>query len=252
MNKEDWNNIQNQLDAYRAGELSDREIDLLWEKMIKNPEHLEYLINSVNLQAIASQQSEVSASIGKDKRNKSNIFTLYGFQGTWSRIAAIFVLTVGMLSTIYLFGSEYLFEQEPVSEIELDTFRSTTLPAAVFDHQVQRAINMASLEKYDEAIEMLKEIEHVHLTDAQRVSLMLNKGSILYNRGDFHAAKGIFHEILDNNDDLHVLTEERVQWFLGNVYLQLGQEELAMKHIQKTYDLNGAYRRLAKRYLELD
>ncbi len=242
--------MQNKLDAYRAGELSDQEIDLLWEKMIENPEHLDYLVNSVNLQAIASRQKEASTSSSKSKQTGANIFTLYGFQGTWSRIAAIFILTVGMLSTIYLFGSEYLFEQDPVSEIELDTFRSTTLPAAVFDHQVQRAINMASLEKYDEAIEMLKEIELVHLTDAQRVSLMLNKGSILYNRGDYYAARDIFHEILDNNDELHVLTEERVQWFLGNVYLQFGQEELAQKHIQKTYDLNGAYRRLAERYLE--
>ncbi len=251
MNKQEHNKIQEKLDAYRAGKLSDREIDLLWEKMIETPEHLDYLVNSVNLQAIASQQKKDSVS-SKRRDKKSNVFVLYGFQGTWSRIAAMFIITVGLLSTIYLFGSDYLFDQDPVSEIELNTYRSTTLPTAVFDYQVQRAINMASLEKYDEAIDMLKEIELAHLSDEQQVSLMLNKGSILYNRGDYYAAKDLFHEILDNYDDLHLLTEERVQWFLGNVYLQLGQEEVAMKHIQRTYDLNGAYRRLAKRHLELD
>lgn len=251
MNKEKNNTIQQKLDAYRAGELSDQEIDLLWEKMIETPEHLDYLINSVNLEAIAGQQKQ-DATTSKRKDAKTNVFVLYGLQGTWGRVAAMFIVTIGLLSTVYLFGSEYLFDREPVSEIELDTFRSSTLPAAVFDYQVQRAINLASLEKYDEAIEMLKEIELVHLSDEQNVSLMLNKGSILYNRGDYHAARVLFHEILDNYDDLHMLTEERVQWFLGNVYLQLGQEETARVHIQKTYELNGAYRRLAERYLEQD
>lgn len=248
MNNDELNNIQNKLDAYRAGKLSEQEIDQLWKEMIENPDHLDYLVNSVNLQAIAEQQKQKSSS--KTKKSGANIFVLYGLQGTWGRIAAIFVLTVGLLSTIYLFGSEYLFEQDPVTEIELDAFRSTTLPTAVFDHQIQRAINMASLERYDDAIDLLREIELAHLSEDQQVSLKVNKGSILYNRGDYHAAKVIFLEILDDHDDLHVLTEERVQWFLGNVYLQLGQEELAEKHIQNTYDLNGAYRRLAERYLE--
>ncbi len=251
MNKKEHNRIQDKLDAYRAGKLNDQEIDLLWEKMIENPEHLDYLINSVNLQAVASQQKR--RSIGsKGSGKKSNVFVLYGFQSSFARIAAIFIITVGLLSTVYFFGSDYILQQDPVSDIELDTYRSTTLPTAVFDYQVQRAINMASLEKYDEAIEMLGEIEMAHLSEEQQVSLKLNKGSILYNRGDYYAARDLFREILDNHENLHILTEERVQWFLGNVYLQLGEEEIALKHIQRTYDLNGAYRRLAERHLDRD
>lgn len=250
MNIDDLNYMQKQIEAYRAGELTDEEIDLLWEKMIEDPDQLEYLINSVNLQVIASERKDILNPSGKAKYPNLKLLVFQRYRTTWGRIAAVVLILAGMLSTIYFFGSEYLYEQEPLAEIELDTYRSSTIPTAVFDYQVQRAINLASLEKYDQAIDMLNEIELAQLTDDQKVSLMLNKGSILYNRGDYRSAKDLFHEILDNHEDLHLLTEERVQWFLGNVYLQLGQEEIALEHIQKTYDLNGAYRRLAKRYLD--
>ncbi len=243
--------IQEKIDAYRSGKLSEEEVDLLWAELIEDPDQLEYLINSVNLEAIASDKDIAQFTSGAQmKPTSSKRFRFYRLSGRTMRIAAVFLVLTGILSMIYLFGSDYVFEPEPIAVIELDSYRSSTIPTAVFDYQIQRAINYASLEQYDLALENIQEINPEYLSEEQKISLAINKGSIYYNRGNYAAAKNIFQEILDRSEEeMHVLTKEKIHWFLGNTYLHLEEEDLAMIHIQKTYELNGAYRRLAKRYL---
>jgi tetratricopeptide (TPR) repeat protein len=243
--------IQDRIDAYRADKLSDEEIDMLWVDLIEYPDHMDYLINSVNLEAISAeyeQESEQVAELKQLKIVKKPV--LFQLSQNWGRIAAVFLVGFGLLSMVYMFGNEYVSEPGPISNIELDSYRSSNIPTVVFEYEIQRAINLASLEQFDEALQMLQEMEHADLSKDQQVSLQVNRGSILYNKGDYRSARDVFNETLDNFDDLHILTEEQIQWYLGNTYLQLGEEELARIHIQKTYDLNGAYRRLAERFLE--
>lgn len=244
------NNIQFQIDAYRAGKLSEEETESLWVELMEHPEQMEYLINSVNLAAIATEEFKASDRDTALKIVKAPQETvLFHITRKWSRIAAVFALAIGIISTAYFWGNDFVQVTDPIANIELDSFRSSTIPTVVFDYQLQRAINLASMEKYDEALAKLQEIETQNLSQEQQISLEVNKGSVYYNKGDFTSAKTVFHVILDQYDEMHLLTEEQVHWFLGNTYLQLGNTDLAMRHIQKTYDLNGAYRRLAERYL---
>ena len=242
--------IEARIDAYRRGELSDEQIDKLWEELIEFPENLDYLKNSVNLEKLAAEQidSDFANTAPRDRSQKGKA-VLYNLSATWGKVAATLLVIAGILSVVYLFGSDYIFEPQPMNEIELDTYRSSTIPSAEFDRQIQEAINLASLEEYDEALLKLKKVKQNDLTNEQSISLKINKGSIHYNRGDYPEALDVFHSILDKDYDLHILTREKVHWFLGNTYLQLDQEETAQHHIKKTYELNGAYRRLAERYM---
>ncbi len=242
MKKNDIYNIQERIDAYRAGTLSDKEIEQLWMELIEYPEQMEYLINSVNLE-------ELAAGIETEQDTVQERATIYQFMSAASRIAAVFLVVIGVLSMVYLFGSEYVFDPKPVSQIELNSFRSSSIPTEVFDYELQRAINLASVEQYNLAIEKLNELEKHELSTNQEILLGLNKGSVLYNNEDFSGAEEIFLSILANHDDMHVLTEEQVHWYLANTYMQMEQEERAQKHFQQTYDLNGAYRRQAARFL---
>ncbi len=239
------------IDDYRRGKLSSEESDSLWAEMIEHPEYLEYLINSANLESIAREQkteSEKSYAAGQTEAEKSG--RIYKLRPQLTRIAAIFILTAGILSTIYIFGSDYVFEPRAISDIELDTYRSSAIPEEVFDYQIQRAINHASLEEFDKALEKLDDIDRENLTENQKISLEISRGSIHYNREDYLAAERIFQNVLNEYDDMHILTEEKLHWYLGNTYLQLEDEEAALVHIRKTYELNGAYRRLAERFLD--
>lgn len=249
MKKDEQYHKQKMIDAYRAGKLSDEEIDELWAEMLHNPDQLDYLINSVNLETIASSHESLEQiTANRPKQSNSNP-VIYRISAAWMRYAAVFLVTIGILSTIYFFGTDYIFEPKPLSEIELNSYRSSSIPSSVFDYEVQRAINMASLENFDMAIQKLQEIEEADLTEEQKITLAVNKGSVYYNRGDYSSAEAEFQNILNEYDNLHLLTEEQAHWFLGNIYLQMGDEDKARVHIQKTYDLNGAYQRLAERYL---
>ncbi len=246
MKKSEIHKIQEQIDAYRRGVLTQDEIDALWVKLVEYPEQMEYLINTVNLEAVAAKRAKDSEWDATEKRTP----VIQTFLRNWSRVAAVFLVVAGTVSAIYLFGSEYVTEPRPIAEIEMDNFRTSMIPTVVFDYEIQRAINLASMEEFEQALDKLEEIDREHLTEEQQVKLQINKGSIYFNRGDYDSAIEVFNGILANHDQLHVLTEEQVHWFLGNAYLQLDEEELAQKHIHETYDLNGAYRRLAERYLD--
>ncbi|MEX0679811.1 MAG: hypothetical protein WD097_00375 [Balneolales bacterium] len=248
--KSSQKHIYDQIDAYRAGKLSDKESEELWAKLIENDDLMEYLVNSVNVEEIANNEVFASPYMSKIQSKPPRVARIFILSNKSARIAAVFLAFIGVLSALYLFRSDYVFDAHPISAIELDSYRSSSIPSATFDYELQEAINLASLEQYEAAIDKLNEMELEDLSEEQAISLELNKGSIYYNRGDYTAARDVFVAILDHYEEMHVLTEEQIHWFLGNVYLQLGREELAQVHIQKTYDLNGAYRRLAERYLD--
>lgn len=248
MKKTEIEYLQNQIDAYRSGRLSENEIDSLWEKMIEEPENLEYLKNAVNLEAIAEKQKD--NQIRSIIRKGASILQ-FKSAGILGRVAAIVIIVVGLISTMFVFTSDYITEADPMENIEMNTYRSTNIPEEVFEYQVRRALNLAAVENYEEAVALLNSIQPEHLTEEQIISLKLNKGTIFYNGGDFHSAKKLFHDILDSKEELHILHAEKAHWILANTYLQLKEKDKARVHIQKTFDLNGSYRRLAERRLEI-
>ncbi|MDG5766370.1 hypothetical protein QA596_02745 [Balneolales bacterium ANBcel1] len=242
MDNSELKKIQDQIDAYRNGELTEEQIDDLWVDLISYPDQMEYLVNSVNLEKLASDQKSPANIIADSK-------TDYSWLRTIGRVAAVLLMVTGIISMIYMFNSDRFFEPSPLAEIELNSFRSSTIPSDVFEYELQRAINMASLDKHAKALEKLEDIHGLNLSAEQEIKLKLSKGSVLYNHHEYAKASEVFRSLLDEYDDLHILTEEQIHWFLGNAYLHMGVEEQALVHIRITYELNGAYRRQAERFL---
>ena len=243
MKKNGHYNIEDQIEAYRKGLLSDEEVESLWLDLIEYPEHMEYLINSVNLEALASGKQTLEPASNGASNN-------YKWTTVLGRIAAVFVFAIGVLSMFYLFNNDQQSEPEPVAEIELNNFRTSSIPTDVFEYELQRAINLASLEHENEALDKLNKIDQLQLSEEQSVRLELSKGSVYYNKGNYESAVQMLTRLLEAEHDMHLLTREKIHWYLGNAYLQMNQEELAIDHIRITYELNGAYRRLAEQHLE--
>lgn len=239
--------IERLLDAYRAGQLSQAEVDQLWLEMLEHPEYLEDLKNAVNLEAIAEEyKNETITGYAAEKKSSARLFIQYR---SWVPWAAAVVLLTGVLSLFTLFRDSSFLDPQPLHEIELNQFRTSAVPEVVFERDLQKAVHLASKEEYDEAMSLIDELSAKDLTEDQRINLLVNRGSIYYNRGDYYAARETFERILQEYEALHILTREQTHWFLANTYLQIRRPEQAAIHMKKTFELNGAYRRLAERHL---
>ncbi|MEX2364939.1 MAG: tetratricopeptide repeat protein, partial [Balneolaceae bacterium] len=138
----------------------------------------------------------------------------------------------------------------PISDIGLDVVRDVTgISETVTSEVIRRAIRLATDGDVDGAVALL-ESELKESTDAQlRADIALSLGSIQYNSGDYAASIESF-ELVAQQEGINVLTLERSYWFLGNAYFQLERLPEAENTFQKAYELNGAYSRVAKTYID--
>lgn len=230
--------IEEKIDQYVNGQLSQSEIDELWAELIQDGYHLDYLKTVANLKEVV-----------KKKKEKHKVLRMRRY---WSyAAAAVIALTIGILGVLNLSQSGLDGDIQPIERIELDYYRSgeATVNNAADNSVIRDAITLANTGKFDQATALLnKELQQAD--DPKWISeLNLNLGSLYYNEGNYRQATGHFKEVVEQKASIDVLTLEKAYWYLGNAYFQLDELDKAKQNIEKAYSLNGAYRRVAQSYL---
>lgn len=232
------NKIEDKIDRYVNGKLSQEEIDELWAELIQDGYHLEYLKTVANLKEAVQKRKE---------KQKSRQMRKY-----WSyAAAAVLALTIGVLSVFNLSQPASELAVSPIESIELDYVRSSA--EGPMDNETDRiirdAITLANSGKFDQATALLNN-ELQKAENPQWVSeLNLNLGSLHYNEGNYKQSVNFFTEVVERESSIDVLTVEKAYWYLGNAYFQLDELDQAKQNIQKAHALNGAYSRVAQSYL---
>lgn len=232
------NEIKRKIDLYVRGQLSAEEVEELWVDLVQDDYHLDYLKTVANLH-----------SIGGEKKKSANVFHLKQY---WSyAAAAVVALLLGVLVVMNYPAFQSGSDVEPVDKIELEYYRSED---GVKDSEnpeiIRNAITLANTGELSSAISLLEK----ELSNAENPSwiaeLSLNIGSLQYNAGKYSEAVQSFQRVVEHENNIDMLMKERAYWFLGNAYFQLNKLDEAQVAIQKAYDLNGAYRRVARSYLD--
>lgn len=239
------NKIEEKIDQYVNGQLSQSEIDELWAELIQDGYHLDYLKTVANLKEVVKKKKE------KRKALKMRRYWSYA-------AAAVLALTIGILGVMNLQESTLSNDIQPIESIELDYYRSAEGTAGNgSDNSVIRdAITLANTGQFDRATALLSE-ELRRADDPQWISeLNLNLGSLYYNEGKYRQSTDYFQQIITqkepNSNSLsteEMLILEKAYWYLGNAYFQLDELGKAKQNIENAYALNGAYRRVAQSYL---
>lgn len=236
--------LEEMMERYLAEDMNPEEIHELWSELIQYPDAIDYLKTVANLQQLSELEKQESKGGRRDGRAVIRPIRNW----VWPAAAAALVL----IAAIGLFRSASENEMvSPVERIELDYYRSSDDQPDLSDREnaIREAIILANRGEPNQAIQLLDSTLERVQNPIDRAELHLNAGSILYNMAQYNEAASRFEQIIDMDlNDL--LLEEQAYWYLGNAYFQMNRIQEAKQAFRQTYELNGAYRRVAERYLE--
>lgn len=230
--------LEEKIDQYINGQLSPQEVDELWAELIQDGYHLDYLKSAANLKAVIERKRE------ERKAKKRKKYWYYAA----AAVITLLITVMGVMNFSFQNGSSV----QPVASVELDYYRSGdgTIDTDNETEVIRNAIRLANTGRVGEAISLL----NTELENASEPSwiakLSLNLGSLHYNEGNYNMAINYYRNVIENEEHVDVLMAEKAYWYIGNAYFHIDQLAEAQANIEQAYELNGAYRRVAKSYLD--
>lgn len=228
--------IERRIDQYLNGQLSDDEIEDLWADIVQSQEHLDYLNTMANLKEVVG-----------NKRKKAPFRTVWMYAA-----AAAVVLLIAIVGTLqFVNTSDKPAELAAIESIELDYYRSTTSVDTKNDRDklIRTAIELYNKNRFEDAVDLLND-ERISTDDVSWIAeLDITLGTFHYNEDKFEDAAYYFNDVIKYKGKIDVLVLEKAYWYLGNSYLQMNKLAQAEDTMEKAYELNGAYSRVAKSFL---
>lgn len=231
--------LEKKIDLYVNGKLNAEQTDELWAELIQDDYYLDYMKSVANLKSIIDRKRAVQPST-----------KIYSLQKVVRYAAAAAVIIIAGTLGIMNISSTNNISVSPVEQIGLDVVRDGDgIPETVTNEAIREAIRLATEGDVEEAVSLLQtELENAE--EPQLIAeLALSLGSIQYNNGNYSSSIENFNVVIAQNN-IEVLTLEKGYWFLGNTYFQLDQLDEAEEAFRKAYELNGAYSRVAKTYVD--
>ena len=231
--------LEKQIDLYANGKLDADQIDELWAELIQDEYYLDYMKSVVNVKAVLDRN--------QNKQQTTKVFDLRKFTQYATTAAAVLIIAVAGILT---FSDQNAVSVNPIDSIGLDVVRNAEgVPEDVTNEAIRTAIRLASEGEIQQAVTLL-EAELNSTSDPQLIAdIALTLGSIHYNAGDYESSIENF-ELITEQQDINILTLEKGYWYLGNAYFQMDKLAQAEESFQKAYNLNGAYSRVAKTYVD--
>jgi len=230
--------LEEKIDRYVSGNLSEKEIDELWSEIIFDDYYYDYLKTVASLKGLANGE----------KRKKIHLLKSQSPLRYFAAAAVVIIAAGLILFNVY---TEQQFPVEPIGSIELDYYRSAEGVTEITDisELIMDVISEANRGNVSNAISLIEDNLEAVSAPEDKAQLLATAGSIYYNEGMYNEAADYFERSLDYEIE-NVILQEQNYWYLGNTYFQLNRIEEARTTLEKAYELNGAYSRIAERYIE--
>ncbi|MCH2449275.1 MAG: tetratricopeptide repeat protein [Gracilimonas sp.] len=237
--------IRQRIDAYIKGQLNEEEIQELWNEFAKNPELLDVLELEVNVKAIIEQKA-------RQADQGSKIYKLPRW--IWHAAAAAAIIIVALVQLFRVDTpaniDQFVVQQINPSEIETsDSVRDKDMRITTADSLLNLGFEAIISGNEDRALELFNEVISNYGEEPYGSKAFLNKGIILYNKGDYNSAILAFREAAERVEDSRMITE-KAYWYLGNALVNIGELEAAQEAVFRAYQLDGVFRNPTFRLLK--
>lgn len=246
--------LEQQIDAYIKGKLTEEEAQRLWEELLKNPEYIELLNTELGIKSILAEQSASNSDddANDDVEEAGIVYSIRKYK-SWIAAAAsvaILVVAVNFLQFDNTKNITAAFEdinpRENLSSAQIMRSQKAGLTPA--DSLLNKGFEAAVAGDLNKALQTYNQIIEKYGDHPAAVQAFLNKGIIQYNSGDFKKAIVSFNSVLDNVEDKQVV-KEKAFWYLGNAYINTDSLDEARDAIHDAYAMDGIYRKPAFRLL---
>lgn len=246
-------NLEKQIDAYIKGRLNKEEVESLWIELLKRPDYIHRLETELSIKLLYEKESKDA----KDSTTaaKAHSISQGPLKKSWKWLAvaasiAILVIAINFLQT----DSEKTLRQLAVGEINIvenlaspQVMRAQKSKITSVDSLLNLGYKAAISGDLEQAMQIYDEVISNYQETPQAAMAYLNIGIIDYNAERYGSASGAFEEAIRWAAD--PLVEEKAYWYLGNSYVNLGKLEQAREAIDKTYSMDGMYKKPALRLL---
>jgi tetratricopeptide (TPR) repeat protein len=224
--------LEDRIDLYVKGALSQPQIDDLWVDVIQN-NYLDYMKTAATIRKL---------SVGR------KVTPIPLFQGDRTRrftAAAAAAVVIGIGTSLYfLSGTETAPGFLPLSKIEYSLLRSTETTNEAFESQLEAITVMALQGERQMAETELNLLLNGEITPIQRSSAMLSLAALRYNEGEYESALIDFDTIL-GMESTGTMHREKAAWYSANALIHLNRTAEAEPYLQQVIQLDGVYKRAA-------
>jgi tetratricopeptide (TPR) repeat protein len=234
--------IQQQIDAYVKGRLSEDEITELWVEFAKNPELIEQLELEVGVRELLIE------GVG-EKQNKKPAKVHKLPDWTWHAVAAAVLVIVGLMQ-IFHQPTKTDLDQFVWLEIQADQLETADGVRAkeVIISEADSILNLGFHEfvsgNTDRALRLYDQVIDEYDYEPYGSKAYLNKGIVFYNDGDYPESIEAFDASLERVEDSKMI-EEKAFWYKANALVNTDRLEEARKMAFKAYQMEGIFRKPA-------
>lgn len=245
--------LEQQIDAYIKGKLTEEEARQLWEQLLQRPDYIELLETELGVRSILKSRSSTEAAGGDTVEDGGIIHTLY-WARKWIAAAAAVAILVVSINILQVDTTQSLIDST-IKDIDLSEnlstpqiLRSQKLQIAPADSLLNRGFEAAISGEVAEALKLYNKIIEEYGDEPAAVQAHLNKGIIQYNSGKYGDSIISFRAVVAKVTDTPFI-KEKAYWYMGNAYINIERLAKARDAIHSAYALDGIYRKSAYRLL---